>query len=252
MFVPVSCSHCGKPFQVSDTAIGKAAICPWCQEVVNAPAEPSPRPDPVVPPGDPVSVVDRPRSGWRFVLLGLVCVAVAVGTFAVARFESGQVPASAWQKFVPPNGACSVLLPGTPDAEPIGTNPFSSLMLTGERYSVRRWFDGVTVSVGWVDLDAERIRLARPEDVLAAEQRRLQETLGGSVEVEASVKFNQYQGAELTYRTREGPVIVRLLAALDPPKPRLFILSVAGPNVTADGPVPRRFFASFTIIPAAS
>jgi hypothetical protein len=36
MFVPVSCTSCGKPFQVPEAAVGKLAPCPWCQAVVTA------------------------------------------------------------------------------------------------------------------------------------------------------------------------------------------------------------------------
>jgi hypothetical protein len=36
MFVPVSCTSCGKPFQVPESALGKLAPCPWCQAVVTA------------------------------------------------------------------------------------------------------------------------------------------------------------------------------------------------------------------------
>jgi hypothetical protein len=36
MFVPVSCTSCGKPFQVPDTGIGQRIPCPWCGEVVLA------------------------------------------------------------------------------------------------------------------------------------------------------------------------------------------------------------------------
>lgn len=36
MFVPVSCTSCGKPFQVPEAALGKLAPCPWCQTVVTA------------------------------------------------------------------------------------------------------------------------------------------------------------------------------------------------------------------------
>jgi hypothetical protein len=36
MFVPVSCTKCGKPFQVPEAALGKLAPCPWCQETVTA------------------------------------------------------------------------------------------------------------------------------------------------------------------------------------------------------------------------
>ncbi len=36
MFVPVSCTSCGKPFQVPEAVLGQHAPCPWCQAVVVA------------------------------------------------------------------------------------------------------------------------------------------------------------------------------------------------------------------------
>lgn len=36
MFVPVGCTNCGKPFQVSEAALGQSILCPWCQAVVTA------------------------------------------------------------------------------------------------------------------------------------------------------------------------------------------------------------------------
>jgi len=56
MFVPVSCTDCGKPFQVPEAALGQRAPCPWCQSVVLAlpvsepgPAPPAPEPQPAGP-----------------------------------------------------------------------------------------------------------------------------------------------------------------------------------------------------------
>ncbi len=46
MFVPVSCTNCGKPFQVPDAALGKLAPCPWCQSVVTALPVSAPVPEP--------------------------------------------------------------------------------------------------------------------------------------------------------------------------------------------------------------
>jgi hypothetical protein len=52
MFVPVSCTSCGKPFQVPESALGKLAPCPWCQAVVTAlpVAAPIPQPEPAPQP----------------------------------------------------------------------------------------------------------------------------------------------------------------------------------------------------------
>jgi hypothetical protein len=44
MFVPVTCTNCGKPFQVPETALGKLAPCPWCEAVVTALPASAPQP----------------------------------------------------------------------------------------------------------------------------------------------------------------------------------------------------------------
>lgn len=86
MFVPVSCTNCGKPFQVPETALGKLAPCPWCQAVVTAlpvsapvspaeqseqqPSQPQPQPQPAPEPPkpaappqqEPLSLDDAPPS----------------------------------------------------------------------------------------------------------------------------------------------------------------------------------------------
>lgn len=53
MFVPVSCTACGKPFQVPESALGKLAPCPWCGAVVTAlpvsASVPVPEPQPAKP-----------------------------------------------------------------------------------------------------------------------------------------------------------------------------------------------------------
>ena len=71
MFVPVSCTSCGKPFQVPDAALGKLAPCPWCQAIVTAlpvsapvsteqPALPSPAPAQNAEQSEPLSLDDDP------------------------------------------------------------------------------------------------------------------------------------------------------------------------------------------------
>jgi hypothetical protein len=57
MFVPVSCTSCGKPFQVPEEALGKLAPCPWCQTVVTAlpVSAPLQKPEPAAQPELPPS-----------------------------------------------------------------------------------------------------------------------------------------------------------------------------------------------------
>jgi hypothetical protein len=67
MFVPVSCTSCGKPFQVPETALGKLAPCPWCGAAVTALPVSSPLPDQppapaAPPPSQPVATAPQPLS----------------------------------------------------------------------------------------------------------------------------------------------------------------------------------------------
>ena len=68
MFVPVSCTSCGKPFQVPEAALGKLAPCPWCAATVTAlpvsaplaDAQPEPTSAPQPPTPEPLSLDDSP------------------------------------------------------------------------------------------------------------------------------------------------------------------------------------------------
>lgn len=58
MFVPVSCTSCGKPFQVPEAALGKPTLCPWCAAVVAAlPVAQVAAPPDVPPPAPTVPAV---------------------------------------------------------------------------------------------------------------------------------------------------------------------------------------------------
>jgi hypothetical protein len=71
-----------------------------------------------------------------------------------------------WVRFSPPNGDCSVLMPGTPKQEDILATGFANL--GGKRFIVswrsstkktddRSSGDNAEVSIGWIDLDSQRL-----------------------------------------------------------------------------------------------
>ncbi|MBN9118242.1 MAG: hypothetical protein J0I06_03625 [Planctomycetes bacterium] len=69
MFVPVTCTRCGKPFQVPETALGQLAPCPWCQATVTALPVSGPQPDAqpasAVPASEPLSLDDAPAPAQK-------------------------------------------------------------------------------------------------------------------------------------------------------------------------------------------
>lgn len=244
MFVPVHCRQCHKPFQIPDTSLTKVVVCPWCNEASEPTSNASPETQSTVNPARTAA-----KSGWsRYVLLGLLCLLAAAGTFAGSRFGSGKVPDGAWQEFSPENGRFTVLLPGVPELESVAANPYSPLIGDGERYTVRRWFDRVTVSVTMIGLDAMKAKLARPEDLIAAEVQRMGEAFGGLPVTEAVVRFDQHRGAEVQFATAEGPVVARLIVVNDRPESALYILSVAGSTVKPEGMTAQTLFRSFRLL----
>ena len=190
MFFPVSCTACGKPFQVPDAALGKPTLCPWCQAVVTAlpvaatveppPAQPDPlsppqpeTPKPVIPVElQPLSLDDEPRrprarpprmptppraKSWVFhplVIVAALAVSVTamVATVAILGYGSGRVQERGWTEFTPLDGSCSVLLPGSPSEEQVDANATGSVT-GGKRFTARGWYTRSSAWLAWNDLE---------------------------------------------------------------------------------------------------
>ena len=255
MFVPVTCEQCGKSFQIPEANLGRTTVCPWCQAIVTtAPVtvhEPATPPIPVSV-SVPASAVAnlRPRQLLKFLLWGLLCLLIGAASFAASRFGSGVIPHDAWQAFTPPGGDCRVELPGTPDARALPANPFSPVMESGQEYVVHRWFDRVTVSVGWIDLARERLALTRPDDLLAAAMRFRVEQHGARLLAQSTVRFNEWTGIQAIFEDSEGMTIVEryYIVAGNRPRPRMYVLSAIGTRMTPESPVVQRLFHSFTLL----
>jgi hypothetical protein len=231
MFVPVSCTSCGKPFQVPEAALGKLAPCPWCQAIVTAlpvsspepQLEPEPPSSPTAPPApeqpkptaltpaqqEPLSLDDEepvqgpganePPSKPKRVLVP-ICVALVlmvvgtVGTLLYRNYGAGRMSDSGWTEFTPPDGSFTIALPGKPVEEPVEANPIGSVT-GGKRYTVREWFSKTNVWVAYNDLDPSLVQKL-PADrggVLAA----------GALQAEREREKARLEGTitnEVTYR----------------------------------------------------
>jgi hypothetical protein len=297
MFVPVSCTNCGKPFQVPESALGKPAACPWCQAVVTAlpvgasePTNPpvhtggSPEGKPEVhtsgSPEEPLSLDDEPESrakrpvavpvapparpsappraplSIKMVVVGLVIVAVIAGlTIFALGYGSGRVPSSAWFEFTPPDGSCTVLMPGTPKEEDVAPHPAASVT-GGKRYVTRNWYSRTSAWVGWGELDPKfQASLAKDKDrdklfaaaALEAERNREASRLEGTVTKEMEVRINDAWGIEVHMDTPRGQVVEWLLLVSDGPRPRLYVYGFQSRSLTPDSAAVRRMFTSFKV-----
>jgi hypothetical protein len=244
------------------------ADSPVPQPGANAPGSPSeplslddppepPRPKrppaavPVAPPTpakrlQPATVLITAAIGF-----GLV-VAVSVLTLLVLRYGPWGSNA-AWSEFTPPDGSCSVQLPGSPKEEEVDPNPNGSV-LGGKRYTASGWLSRTTAWVAWGDLDPALVKsLAADKDgvfaasALRAERDREKSRLEGSITNEVMVRYNASWGIEVHMDTPKGKVIERLLIVSDGPRPRLYVLGIRAKDLTPESPAARRLFNSFKV-----
>jgi len=139
-----------------------------------------------------------------------------------------------------------VQLPAEPVQEPIAANPGSPVTLGGVNY-VARFNSGLSASIGWQDIDAERVKLARTEDVLAAQRDFRASQMRGKVIREAAVKQDRIDGREVTFDLGDQVVVDRYLLVPDGPRPRLYIVSVSVPKKDAEGSTVRLVIDSFRL-----
>ncbi len=287
MFVPVSCTNCGKPFQVPESALGQRTLCPWCQAVVTAlpvaapvaPAPEQPAPEPperdipvakIVLPPQPLSLDDAPAKArpvhppappapraWFSpitIVIGMVVViAVTVLTMAVLGFRSGRVFEAGWTEFTPPDGSCAVLLPGPPGEEDVDANPAGSVT-GGKRYEARGWYSGTSAWLAWNDLEPGFAASALKDkskvftaSAIQSELNREKARLEGTVTKEVEVRFNAAWGVEVHMDTPRGKVVEWLLVAPDGARPRLYVYGLRAKNIAPDSAVVRRMFTSFKV-----
>ena len=291
MFVPVNCTNCGKPFQVPEASLGKPAACPWCQVIVialpvaaNVPTEPTNPPadtggSPEVslslddeqqpaprrtPPAPRAPRPPRPRVPLRpkmtatgvviMVVAGVVIVVAVAGlTIFALGYGSGRVPDSAWFEFTPPDGSCSVLMPGEPKVEDLPPHPAASTT-GGKRYVVRNWYSRTSAWIGWGDLDPKlQESVGKDKDkvfaaaALEAERNREKSRLEGTITKEAEIRFNSAWGIEVHMDTPKGQVVEWLLLAADGPRPRLYVYGFQSRALTPDNAALRRMFTSFKV-----
>jgi hypothetical protein len=200
MFVPVSCTNCGKPFQVPESALGQLAPCPWCGATVaalpvSAPVAPPQPPPPAAaqqpqPQQEPFSLDDEPEAppgraqpgrsqgapaperkprpaapaaadGKRFVGFWLM---LALG-LAVALSASLLTVAALKRKsglFVSADWKTFTTPDGSCTVDLLGT-PAEDADATaggGRRYTSEGWYSGAKAWVGWKDLTRAEASLA--------------------------------------------------------------------------------------------
>ncbi len=224
MYIVIVCVNCNGSSQVEESMLGKVVECPLCgkptvartqtavlpvAKPVEIPtsqnqemplslddATPLPPPEPPKPIFQPATVERRipepppKRSPVRTALYAsislLLTLAVMAGVYMAFRYGDGQIPDSDWKTFRPPDGNCSILMPGHPEAEEIPAANFGEL--GGKRFTVKRWFERVEVTFGWMDYDAKVVDQRFGDVVLSLRDREIKR-LKGKLLGESEVNF---------------------------------------------------------------
>jgi hypothetical protein len=178
----------------------------------------------------------------------LLLVLLAGGAGLLLHFVRNRpVPQAEWQTFAPPNGNCSVLMPGTPQSQPMTT-----LGLTINKYLVTRVREKAFFVVAFANFGPDPLQPNALEIVMNAERDHLLRTLNGKVTSETPITLGNLPGREFQLATvPQGTVIERIYLAKVGDTHRVYLAVAAGDNITPNQGDATRFFDSFKIDGAA-
>jgi hypothetical protein len=257
MYIVIVCVNCNGSSQIEEDVLGKVVQCPLCNKPTVARTQtavlPLARPieasirlpiaesplslDDAAPlpprekPGpqrdtEPVTQtrVNAPpkrsplRMGVYATLSLLLTLLLMAGIYMAFRYGNGLIPDGDWKTFAPPEGNCSIRMPGDPVAEEIPASGPGEL--GGKRFTVKRWFERVEVSFGWMDYDATKLLEQRfGQFVLPLRDReikRLNGKLIGESPVNYTVKGRTIEDRLVTIELENGKAFLHIYFDADP------------------------------------
>jgi hypothetical protein len=164
----------------------------------------------------------------------------------MAGWWGRSVPASAWETFVPPEGRCQLLMPGTPKAEVVSVDRAG--LKNAQRYEVIRKDEGAVFLLIIADRDAkETSRKSFPELYVPVREYILA-IQDGEVIWEDDIMMGPHAGKELQVRPAEGGLLLaRVYLVRGRPFDRLYILVTAGAWLQPGKGDAAKFFESFKL-----
>ena len=179
---------------------------------------------------------------------GVMLLLVLVGGGAtviwlVARSRGKGIAESEWQTFAPPNGNCSVLMPGTPQPQPMTT-----LGITINKFLLTRTREQEFFVVAFANYGPDPLQPGILDTVVNAERDNLLRTLNGKPSSETSITLGALPGREFQIAIQpHGTLIERMYLAKVGGIHRLYLMVAAGDNMTPNDADAKRFFASFKV-----
>jgi hypothetical protein len=206
--------------------------------------------------GPPPGVADMPPSRPQrrpMLIVGFlgVCVLLAIGAMAglSVYYRDPQaaaprpIPESAWKAFIPPDGGCSLLMPGNPRVMPIGDRGTRYWLLLPEQGFEFVLFCGTPST-----------RLG-PDDVrreMTTEQEKILRILPQAhLSRYQPITVRGFPGLETAIEAPGGQAsILRGVLVHQGPHKRLYLLMVGGMGIRSSPGAATRFLESFQLEPA--
>ena len=190
----------------------------------------------------------RPKSRlWPKLVLAFLCLALALATFLGMRYRDGAVPDFAFREFNAPDGTFKLLLVGEPSASTADYPPGFATIQRGSEYRSQHWSTPISTSLRYYEIEPGTETSIRPEDLFANEIAQRAKQLNAKVEMEAAVKWNEYQGREAVFVNGRTRIVERYLFVNRPTRPRLYALSIGGSGLKADSETVTKFMGSFRL-----
>lgn len=265
MSIIIYCSGCTRKLMIPDHLQGRTVRCPNCKNTFLARDtnhSPTPNPKPVrtqsriderIEPEHPHRGkgagsgrrASRQNATWGVWvgMGGLLLILTLAGAGIWLGFKGSRegIKDSEWMPFTPPGGRCSILMPGTPTAQPLGGNGQD-----GEKWLLRRKNHMTfTLVQGQVPGSAGNLSLAA---LAETEKNHLASILKGQVISEGDVQLGSFKGREFVIRHPEkGTFIGRVFVGQQEGATRLYFLAVGGETIKEGDGEAAKFLNSFQI-----
>lgn len=279
----VICPECQRKLRVPESAAGKSMRCPGCKAVLPgskktsteeteetsakavqretreaASARPSPRKS-VRKTEAFDDEEDRPRrkrtrtrqgmpAGLIYALIGgggLLILLLVIGGIALRLFSGRDktIPDAEWQAFAPPNGDCTILMPGTPIPQALN---MGGINLT--QYQVERNKGNVFFMMAVYDLPLNVLRPNLLQNVVNVTRDHVATQTNGKVTSETTIALGNMMGREFQMKIAgQGTLISRFYLGKIGNTHRIYTVSVGGDPIQPNKGDAVRFFDSFRV-----
>lgn len=213
------------------------------------PTQPAKRPVVTAKPQAAPRWVRPVKYGLYVVLAGSVLTLGVVGAGLLGygpMAQKGDVPASEWKQFVPPEGRCQVQLPGVPSS--LRTTADSLGGANSQHFVLLRKDDDIAFKLSFWDRSAAEREKVPFQDLCTKIEHRLRDEVSGIVVKRSDVLLDGHAGKEWHIEPEKGgTLIARVYAANGPAGERIYVLLVGAGRLRLVSGSVSKFFGSFQI-----